>query len=221
MRRGDPGPNGLSRSSACLCKATSAAAAVPGASSTAAEAEASSAAAPKPKPSPPPPPPPPGWGCSAGNYTCSFGGVGGAKTKADCEKSCIMPPHKPGTPAALIGQWRGLALQAGYHYGEWDGMFNSSSFAFTDATGTLWEADVFTGGTTGAQLSFAFREGPLKGKTALAIYGLAPINCWAAAGGGGVDPSADKQAGWPDAEKGPDTMLIYLAKCGTAMTCAK
>ena len=44
-----------------------------------------------------------------------------------------MPPHKPGTPAALIGQWRGIGIQAGYKYGEWDGMFNSSSFVFTDA----------------------------------------------------------------------------------------
>ena len=129
---------------------------------------------PKPKPSPPPPPPPPGWGCSPGNYTCSFGGVGGAKTKEDCEKTCKMPPHKPGTPAALIGQWRGIGIQAGYKYGEWDGMFNSSSFAFTDATGAAWEADVFTGGPTGSQLSFGFRAGPLAGKTALAIYGLSP-----------------------------------------------
>jgi hypothetical protein len=178
---------------------------------------------PKPKPSPPPPKPPPGWGCSPGNYTCTFGGVGGAKTKADCQKSCVMPPHKPGTPAALIGQWRGIALQSGYHYGEWDGMFNSSSFAFKDAMGVLWEADVFTGGSTGAQLSFAFRAGPLQGKTALAIYGLAPPSTVGLPQSAtvGVDPSADKTAAWPDAEKGPDTMLLYLLKCGMGMTCAK
>ena len=178
---------------------------------------------PKPKPSPPPPKPPPGWGCSPGNYTCSFGGVGGAKTKELCQASCKMPPHKPGTPAALIGQWRGIAIQSGYKYGEWDGSFNASSFIFLDAAGVVWEADVFTGGKTGSQLSFAFREGPLKGKTTLAIYGLAPPSTVGLPQTAtvGVDPSADKTAAWPGAEKGPDTMVLYLLKCGTTMTCAK
>ena len=42
------------------------------------------------------------------------GGDGGAKTKAACQTHCVKPPHKPGTPAGLIGKWRGIGIQHTY-----------------------------------------------------------------------------------------------------------
>ena len=115
----------------------------------------------------------PGWGCSAGNYTCVFGGDGGAKTKALCQASCKKPPHKPGTPAGLIGKWRGIGIQHTYKYGEWDGEFNATAFNFKGPDGTLWSAQVFTGGPEGAQVK---RFHPPR-STGAASSACSPIIC--------------------------------------------
>jgi hypothetical protein len=76
------------------------------------------------QPTPPTPPTPPEnpFVCNVTSFQCESvaKGTAGGVEKATCDEQCIMPPPDPVTPINLIGTWRGIGIQNGYKFGEWD-----------------------------------------------------------------------------------------------------
>jgi len=90
-------------------------------------------------------PPPKMYQCKAGTFSCDEVTKPGTGVPLSvCKTSCVKPkPGKPGTPAILLGVWRGLGLNANYSYGEWDIKFtNDTATIRTPLADAPWEAKV-------------------------------------------------------------------------------
>ena len=72
------------------------------------------------------------------------------------------------TPPAIRGIWRGIGIQNGYHFGEWDVEIGESSAVFKNAQSQVWHANITTGG--GVPMTITPSDGPNKGQAIQCLY---------------------------------------------------
>ena len=121
---------------------------------------------PTPPPTPPTPPTPP-----ANLYSCNFTSLQcvkghGSTTQKQCEQICVKP--KPGPPAPLLGDWRGLQIRQKYVAGEYDLVFTNTTATLSRDGAHLWTASVATYGNV--YLRFTMTDGRYQGMTLNAEY---------------------------------------------------
>lgn len=113
------------------------------------------------------------------NNTCTKVPPGHGTSLEICQSSCGQNPHaNNGTPAILIGVWRGLQINSQYVKGEYDLDFSAYTVEISSPAGDVVSADV---GTLGPYLVFNYTSGPNEGKTVYILWGLytGPVTVWA------------------------------------------
>ena len=169
-----------------------------------------------------PPPPPPKAKCNKETKTCEEGcheGEEGCIDGAVCAEQCSQPnpsnhtePADPITPVAMRGVWRGIAIQNGYKFGEYDAIITESNATFQFQGEPAWHATVTTGG--GVPMTITPTDGDYTGA----------IKCLYTQQKGAVTTRMTIAMGKPGADAGPESydtamsaegglMELYLAKC--------
>ena len=122
-----------------------------------------------------PPPPKAKVKCNEETNTCEPGckvGEAGCIDEDVCAEQCTKPapPSKPDpiTPVAIRGVWRGIGIQNGYHFGEWDVEITNATAVFKNSQSQVWHATVTTGG--GAPMTITPTDGPNSGKAIPCLY---------------------------------------------------
>lgn len=126
-----------------------------------------------------PPPPPPLKKCNNETKTCEEGchkGEAGCIDGAVCDEQCSQKPSPPSpptppdpiTPVAIRGIWRGVGIQNGYKFGEWDVEITDSNATFKNSQSEVWTANVATGG--GSPMTITPFDGPNVGKSINCLY---------------------------------------------------
>lgn len=124
-------------------------------------------------------PPPPLKKCNNETKTCEEGchkGEAGCIDGAVCDEQCSQKPSPPSpptppdpiTPVAIRGIWRGVGIQNGYKFGEWDVEITDSNATFKNSQSEVWTANVTTGG--GVPMTITPFDGPNAGKAIKCLY---------------------------------------------------
>lgn len=158
--------------------------------------------------------------CNRTSFTCDSvaNNTPGGIPQETCTAQCIEPPAKNNTPVDAIGTWRGIGIQNGYSFGEWDVLFDKTTATFSDTAGALWHAGVSSGGASGAPMTLTPTDGVNSGQ---------PIHCLYQTVEGPVTQRMTLAMGAPGSPTMPvsydDAMangfkVLYLVKCGASAT---